>query len=139
MLGTQVAARREFRVEGLAEPISHYTDAVQFGDTLYISGVSAVDESGEVVKGGTVAQTEKIFENMKKILDAAGADFSDILKVTVYMIDVSEREAVNVVRQKYFGDARPASTLIGIKELALDGMTIEIEAVAGLRPAAKKN
>lgn len=127
------AKREEFRVPGLNEPISHYTDAVRFGDLLFISGVAPVDEHLNLVGGDDVAaQTRRLFENMDRILEAAGASFADILKVTVYLTDVNDRQAVNVVRQEFFGDARPASTLIGIAELAVPGMKVEIDAVAGL-------
>ena len=126
--------REEYRVDGLNEPVSHYTDAVRFGDLLFISGVAPVDENLDLVGGDDVAaQTRRLFENMDRILKAAGASFGDILKVTVYLTDVNDREAVNVVRQEFFGDARPASTLIGIAELVVPGMKIEIDAVAGLR------
>ena len=70
---------------------------------------------------------------MDRILQAAGASFADILKVTVYLTDVNDRHAVDVVRREFFGDVRPASTLIGIAELAVPGMKVEIDAVAGLR------
>lgn len=127
------SGRQEYRVEGLNEPISHYTDAVRFGDLLFISGVAPLDDDSNLVGGGDVAaQARKTFENIDKILKAAGASFADILKVTVYLTDVNDRAAINPVRQEFFGDARPASTLIGINELALPGMKIEVEAVAGL-------
>ena len=69
---------------------------------------------------------------MGKILQAAGATFADVLKVTVFLTDVNDRGAINPVRQEFFGDAKPASTLFGVSELAIPGMKIEIEAVAGL-------
>jgi Endoribonuclease L-PSP len=75
---------------------------------------------------------DKYSRNLKKILDAAQASFSDVLKVTVFLTDVGDRSAINPVRQQYFGAARPASTLIGVKELAVPGMKVEIEAVIGL-------
>ena len=126
--------RREFRVDGLAAPISHYCDAVQFGDLLFISGVPPTDASGKLVGGAdVVAQTRQVFRNMKLVLDAAGAGFADILKVTVYLLDVNDRSKINPVRQEVFGAARPASTLIGVSELAIPGMKVEIEAVVGLR------
>ena len=78
------------------------------------------------------AQARKTLENMDLILKAAGASFADVLKVTVYLTDVNDRQAINPVRKVFFGDARPASTLIGVNELAIPGMKIEIEAVAGL-------
>ena len=126
--------RQEFMVEGLAPPISHYCDAVRFGDLLFISGVPPTDAKGHVVGGEDVAeQTRQVFRNMKLVLDAAGASFADILKVTVYLLDVDDRAKINPVRKEYFGAARPASTLIGVSELAIPGMKVEIEAVVGLR------
>ena len=65
-------------------------------------------------------------------MDAVGSDFSDILKVTVFLTDISDRAKINPVRQEFFGSSRPASTLVGVSELALPGMKIEIEAVVGL-------
>ena len=126
--------RQEFIVEGVAPPISHYCDAVRFGDLLFISGVPPTDAKGKVVGGDDVAeQTRQVFRNMKLVLDAAGASFADILKVTVYLLDVDDRSKINPVRKEYFGAARPASTLIGVSELAIPGMKVEIEAVVGLR------
>ena len=125
--------REEFRVEGLNEPISHYTDAVRFGDLLFISGLAPVDQHTKLVGGDDVAaQTRQVLENMDRILGAAGASFADVLRVTVYLTDVNDRQAVNVVRKEFFGESRPASTLIGVSELVVPGMKIEIEAVAGL-------
>lgn len=128
-----MATREEFRIEGLNEPISHYTDAVRFGNLLFISGVAPLDEAGKLVSGDVVAQAKQIFVNLKKVLRAADADFGDVLKVTVFLTDVADRAKINPVRQQFFGSARPASTLIGVKQLALDGMKIEIEAVVGLK------
>ena len=126
------ARRREFLLPALAAPISHYCDAVRFDDTLYISGIPPLDSRGKVVSEDPAAQTRQVFENMKLILDAAGATFADVLRVTVYLTDVSDRTTINPVRQEYFGAARPASTLIGVKELAIPGMKVEIEAVVGI-------
>ena len=79
------------------------------------------------------AQARQVFRNMKLVLDAAGASFADILKVTVYLLDVNDRAKINPVRKEFFGAARPASTLIGVSELAIPGMKVEIEAVVGLK------
>ena len=129
-----MATREEFRVQGLNEPISHYTDAVRFGNLLFISGAAPLDESGKLVGGEDVlAQARQVFVNLERVLHAAHADFADVLKVTVFLTDVGDRSRINPVRQQYFGKAKPASTLIGVKELAVPGMKLEIEAVAGLR------
>ena len=128
-----MATREEFRIDGLNEPISHYTDAVRFGNLLFISGVAPLDGSGKLVPGDVVAQAKQVFLNLKKVLRAADADFGDVLKVTVFLTDVADRAKINPVRQQFFAAARPASTLIGVKSLAVDGMKIEIEAVVGLK------
>ena len=130
-----IAQRQEIRVDGLSEPISHYTDAVRFGDMLFVSGVAPLNAAGELTSDDVQAQAQLVFANLDKILKAAGADFCDVLKVTVFLTDVDDRAKVNPLRQKYFGNVRPASTLIGVKELAVPGMKIEIEAVVGLRNA----
>jgi 2-iminobutanoate/2-iminopropanoate deaminase len=124
--------RREIRVASLSEPLSHYTDAVIWGDTLYVSGVAPLDGAGKLVGEDAAAQTRQIFANMKLILDAAGAGFRDVLRVTVYLTDINDRRAINPVRQEYFGAVRPASTLIEVSALAIPGMKVEIEAVFGL-------
>ncbi|MEA2779075.1 MAG: 2-iminobutanoate/2-iminopropanoate deaminase [Rhodospirillaceae bacterium] len=130
---SQSKKRQEIRQSGLSEPLSHYTDAVRFGDLLFISGIAPLDSAGSVVApDDPVKQTECIFESMKKILDTAGASFADVLRVTVYLTDVADRTKINPVRKRYFGETKPASTLIGVNALALPGMKVEIEAVVGM-------
>jgi 2-iminobutanoate/2-iminopropanoate deaminase len=130
----ELSVREEFRVEGLAEPLSHYTDAVRYGDLLFVSGVAPLDEKSRLVgNGDVVAQARQVFVNLKKVLGAAGTSFDKVLKVTVYLTDVADRTKINPVRQEFFGSARPASTLIGVNELAIPGMKVEIEAVVALR------
>jgi 2-iminobutanoate/2-iminopropanoate deaminase len=123
--------RQEYRVEGMPEPISHYTDAVRAGDLLFVSGIIPVDDSGELVGGDDVVeQTRAVFENMRAVLAAGGAGPADVVKVTVFLTDVGDRTRINPVRQAFFGEARPASTLVEISRLALPGAKIEVEAVA---------
>jgi 2-iminobutanoate/2-iminopropanoate deaminase len=128
-----VTERREIRVPALAEPISHYTDAVRAGELLFISGCVPVDGDGKLVPGDVVAQARQVFENVHAVLDAAGAAFADVVKVTVFLTDVDDRAAVNTVRQEVFGDARPASTLVEVSRLAIPGARIEVEAIALLQ------
>jgi len=116
----------------LGEPISHYTHAVRFGDLLFISGIAPVDSAVRLVGGDdVVAQTEQILLNLGLVLEAAGLTARDVLKVTVYLTDIEDRARINPARQAFFGDARPASTLIEVSGLAIPGMKVEIEAVAG--------
>jgi enamine deaminase RidA (YjgF/YER057c/UK114 family) len=117
----------------MAPPVSHYTDAVRFGNLLFVSGVTALDERGAIVcPNDAVGQTRHIFLSLRKILQTAGASFKDILRVTVYLTDVNDRTKINPIRQEFFGDARPASTLIGVAALVFPELKVEIDAVVGL-------
>jgi 2-iminobutanoate/2-iminopropanoate deaminase len=124
-------SREEIRVDGLAEPISHFTDAVRAGDLLFVSGIVAVDAGGHLVGGDdVVAQTRQVFENMRRVLGAAGCGFEDVVKVTIFLTDVDDRPRINPLREEVFGATRPASTLVEVARLAVPGAKIEIEAVA---------
>jgi reactive intermediate/imine deaminase len=119
--------------DALPEPLSHYTDAVRAGDTLWVSGMLALDPEGTLVGGSdVVAQTEQVFRNLEQLLARCGAGFADVAKVVVYLTDVEARPAINEVRKRYFGDARPASTLVEVSALALPEALVEVEVVAHL-------
>ena len=122
---------RTLRVEGLMEPISHFSDAVIAGHTLYVSGLVSTNEHGDVVgEGDVVEQTRQIFRNLKRILDTAGAAPADVAKVTIFMRDVAQRPLINPVREEFFGPHRPASTLVEVSRLVRDELLLEIEAYA---------
>jgi 2-iminobutanoate/2-iminopropanoate deaminase len=123
---------RRIRLAGqLADPISHYTDAVEAGGFLYISGMLPVNANGELVgPGDVVRQSEQVLDNVGAVLLATGATFDDVVRVGVYVRDMADRELINTVRRRYFGAARPASTLVEVSALANPDALIEIEAVA---------
>jgi 2-iminobutanoate/2-iminopropanoate deaminase len=125
---------RRIRLAGqLPEPISHYTDAVAAGGFLYISGMLPVGANGELVgTGDVIRQSEQVLDNVAAVLTATGASFNDVVKVGVYLRDMADREAINTVRRRYFGDARPASTLVQVSALAHPDALVEIEAIAQL-------
>lgn len=126
-----MSARKEYRVDGLAEPISHYADAVAARGFLFVSGCVPVDGRGQLVGAGdVVAQARQVFANVGMVLAAAGAGFGDVVKVTVYLIDIDDRPRINPVRQEMFGDTRPASTLVEVSRLAVAGARLEVDAVA---------
>lgn len=123
--------REELRVDGLPEPLSHYTDAVRAGDLLFVSGVVPVDASGALVGGDdVVAQAEQVFRLIGLVLEAAGATAADVVKVTVFLLNKLDRERINPVRRSFFGEARPASTLVEVSGLVVPGARLEVEAVA---------
>jgi len=123
---------RRIRLAGqLAEPISHYTDGVEAAGLLYVSGMLPVNAAGELVGGADVIrQSEQVLDNVGAVLHSAGASFDDVVRVGVYVRDMADRETINTMRRRYFGDARPASTLVEVSALAHPGALVEIDAVA---------
>jgi reactive intermediate/imine deaminase len=98
---------------------------------VFVSGQAPVSAEGEVVaEGDFVAQTEQVFENMREVLEQAGASFEDVVKLTVYMTDIGRLRDFAQVKSRYIEGPQPASTALEVKSLALPGMAIEVEAIA---------
>ncbi len=117
--------------EQLPQPISHYTDAVVADDWVWISGLLALDKDGALVGGDDViAQAERVHQNLEAVLRKAGAGFEDVVKVTVYLLNIEDRAAVNTVRRRFFGESRPASTLVEVSAFVIPGALVEMDAVA---------
>ena len=110
-----------------------YTHVVEVnrGRTIYIAGQVAFDGSGKLVgKGDFGAQTRQVMENVKAALMAVGATFDNVVKVTTYVTDMSQIQALREIRTSYYGANPPASTLVQVVALALPDLMIEIEAIA---------
>ena len=107
------------------------SQAIQVGDAVYVSGQVAMDSDGNVVgEGDMKAQTRQALENVKSVLEVAGSSMGDVVKITVYMTDISLLRDTHEVRAQYFPDPPPASTGIEVSALAFPGLMVEIEAVA---------
>lgn len=120
----------ELTVPGCPPAISHYTDAVRFGDLLYVSGMVALSSEGEVVgEGDVTAQARHVHELLGAVFAQVRATFADVLKVTVYLTDIADRAAVNEIRKEYFGAAKLASTLVQVAALVVPELKVEVEAV----------
>jgi reactive intermediate/imine deaminase len=117
-----------------------YTHVVEFngpGRTIYISGQIALDKDGQVVGAGNMkAQAEQVFKNLQLALEAAGAKFSDVVKMNYYITDMDQAPAVREVRARYLGDTAPASTLVQVVKLARPEFMLEVEVIAAV-PAAR--
>jgi len=122
------------RLEGiLPPPVSHYCDGVRAGEYLYISGIVAMDRDGAVVgKGDAARQAEQIFENIARVLEHVHADFSRIVSVQIHLKDMRDRARINPVRIRYFGEHRPASTLVQVVDLVHPDLLVEVTCVAYL-------
>ncbi len=120
--------------DGLRRPPT-YTPVIRAGGgtTIYISGQVAADAEGNIVGvGDFAAQARQVFENLRLALASVGADFSNVAKITTYIVNYEPalREVYGAARAAAMGDALPASTLIGVQALAMPEYLIEVEAVA---------
>ncbi|MFC1990982.1 RidA family protein [Chloroflexota bacterium] len=110
-----------------------FSHAIKVGSTIYIAGQTAVDEEGNTVgKGDMTVQTECAYENLKRVLEAAGAAISDIIKLNIYCTDLDSFAKTGGARRKYFGSHFPTSTAVEVKRLMNPDWLIEVEAVAVL-------
>jgi len=104
---------------------------------VFIAGQIALDKDGNVVGAGDMkAQAERVFKNLEAAL-AAGAKFTDVVKMNTYVTDMDKAPAVREVRAKYFGETTPASTLVQVVKLARPEFVLEIEVIAALPNVAR--
>lgn len=101
------------------------------GDLVIVSGQAAIDEQGQLVGVGDFdAQAEQAFANLRRTLEAAGSSLDKIVKVTIYLTDMSNFPKIVELRGRHFTEPWPADTIVGVTALALPELEIEIEAMA---------
>lgn len=126
----QMPGKRAFN--GAVTPIGPYTPGVGAGGTVYLSGQIGLDPvSGQIVEGGTEAQTRRVMENLGAVLKEAGLGYGDVVKTTIYMTDLAEFTKVNEIYGTYFpaGGVPPARSTVQVAALPR-GARIEIDFVA---------
>ncbi len=110
--------------------IGPYSQAVKIGGMVYTSGQIALDPAtGSLVDGDFSAQTRRVFENMKAVLNEAGSDFKKVVKATVYLTDLANFQTLNTIYAEYFGDHKPARSTVGVSQLP-KGAQVEIDLIA---------
>lgn len=124
---------RPISTQDAPPPAGHYSQAIVYGDTVYVSGQLAVDPvTGEKGAGSVAEQTRLALRNIEQILLSAGSDLRHVLKTTVYIPDGESWGEVNAAYAEVFGDHRPARAVIPSRDLHY-GCLVEIEAIAALR------
>lgn len=127
-----MSAKEPIKTDGAPKAIGPYSQAVAVGGWLYCSGQIALDpSSGEMAAGGVKEQTRKALENLGAVLKAAGADFGDVVKATVYMTDLGKFKDMNAVYAEFFKAPFPARAAVGVSALP-KGALVELDAVARL-------
>jgi 2-iminobutanoate/2-iminopropanoate deaminase len=110
--------------------IGPYSQAMVANGFVFTAGQIALDPaSGQIVEGDVVAQAERVFKNLRAILEEAGSSFADVVKTTVFLSDMADFPRVNDVYAKAFGSARPARSTVQAAGLPR-GVFVEIEAIA---------
>ncbi len=112
--------------------IGPYSQAVVHNGLAYLSGQIPSDPvTGEIIAGGVAAQTERVLENIKAVLEAAGASLGSVVKTTVFLKDMGDFVKMNEVYASYFGENPPARSTVQAAKLPRDAM-VEIDAIAAL-------
>ncbi len=116
--------------EGAPKAIGPYSQAIEVNGFVFVSGQIPLDPStGQIVNGDIKKQTERIFENLKAILMAAGCDLKDVVKTTVFATNINDFPQINEVYARYFGDHKPARSFVSVSALPR-GAQVEIEVIA---------
>ena len=125
--------RKEVRSADAPQPIGPYSQAIRAGDSLYLAGQIAMDpKTGKLIEGDIKEQTRRVLHNIKAVLQAGKAAFSDVVSVTVYMTDLKDFKEMNEVYQEYFSSPYPARATVGVAALPA-GAKVEIGVIAHAR------
>lgn len=126
----QMKSVTQVKTDGAPAAIGPYSQAVVHGGIIYTAGQIALDPAtGQVVDGDVTRQTERVFLNLRAVLDEAGGSFQTILKTTVFLRDMNDFAAMNDVYSRFMGDHRPARSTVQVARLPRD-VAVEIEVVA---------
>jgi reactive intermediate/imine deaminase len=122
------------RTDKAPQAIGTYSQAVKVGQTVYLSGqIPLVPESMTLVEGDISAQITQVFNNLKAVAVAAGGDLSDIVKLNVFLIDLSHFPIVNKIMGSYFHEPYPARAAIGVAALP-KAAGVEMDAIMYMKP-----
>ncbi len=123
--------KKVIRTDNAPAPIGPYNQAIQYGDMLFVSGQIAIDPStGNLIEGDIQAETRMVMQNLEAVLAAAGMNFSNVIKSSIFLMDMGQFAQVNEVYGGYFTDNPPARETVQVAGLP-KGVNVEISVVAG--------
>jgi 2-iminobutanoate/2-iminopropanoate deaminase len=116
--------------DGAPAAIGPYSQAIRSGDLVFLSGQIPLDpKSGELVSGDITAETERVLDNLAAVLEASGCSFADVVKTTIYLVDLGDFQVVNQAYAKRFASSPPARATVQVSALP-KGARVEIDAIA---------
>jgi reactive intermediate/imine deaminase len=122
-------ARQIIRTDQAPKAIGPYSQAVRAGDTVYLSGQIPLDPAtGELVTGDITVQTQRVFENLRAVCEAAGGSLAKLIRVGIYLTDLKNFAAVNAVMAEFCKEPYPARSTVEVSGLPR-GAEVEIDAV----------
>jgi 2-iminobutanoate/2-iminopropanoate deaminase len=125
-----MSAAKRILTPDAPQPIGPYSQAILAEGVLFCSGQIPIDPStGELVAGDVAVQADRALRNLQAVLDAAGCSFADVVRTTIYLVDMADFAAVNAVYDTYFGSVKPARSTVAVAALP-KGARIEIDCVA---------
>lgn len=125
--------RRAVSTTGAPAAIGPYSQGIVTDGLFFTAGQAALDPAtGQLVEGGIEAETERVMANLTSVLDAAGCVWDDVVKTTIFLVDMADFAAVNAIYGRFMSDPPPARSTVGVAALP-KGARVEIEAVARLR------
>lgn len=124
-----MSQREIIQTDAAPKAIGTYSQAVKVGDTVYLSGqIPLVPETMEVLEGDMEAQIRRVFDNLKAVAGAAGGSLTDIVKLNIFLTDLSHFALVNEVMASYFQQPYPARAAVGVASLP-KGVAVEMDAI----------
>ncbi len=124
--------RRAVSTTGAPAAVGPYSQGIVADGFLFTAGQASLDPvTGQIVEGGIEPETERVMANLTAILDAAGATWADVVKTTIFLVDIGDFATVNAIYARFLADPPPARSTVGVAALP-KGARVEIEAIARL-------
>ena len=123
--------KKKIATQSAPQAIGPYSQAIQCGDFLFVSGQIAIDpQTANIIEGDIEAQTEQVLKNIAAIIEAAGMSLQDVVKCTCFLKDMNDFVKFNAVYETYFGESLPARETVEVSRLPKD-VLVEVSAICG--------